>query len=153
MWLRHYGKLLHHFHSSDLCSPAGLIAFTITANLNEAAGWANEAAYITIQQGTDIPRFFQSKTEFFSYIYILGKKSWTHTQDISLEKWTGRYFTLMLKFDLLKYHIYSNMPGLKKKKKVFSDSCACMDWIPVTDFSNEHSHLAFYLNKNGTLPR
>lgn len=83
--LRHYGKLLHHFHSSDLCSPAGFIAFTITADLNEAAGWANEAAYITIQQGTDIPTFLHNKIEFFSYVYILGKKSFTHTQDIFLK--------------------------------------------------------------------
>lgn len=58
---RHYDKLLQHFHSSDLCSPANLIAFTITANLNEAAGRANEAAYITIQQGIDIPNILSKQ--------------------------------------------------------------------------------------------
>lgn len=63
MELRHYDKLLQYFHSSDLCSPANLIAFTITANLNEAAGLANEAAHITIQQGIDIPN-------------ILSKQNW-----------------------------------------------------------------------------
>lgn len=81
MGLRLYGKLLHHFHSSDLCRPGGLIAFTITANLNEAAGWANEAAYITIQQGTDIPRFFQNKTKF-----IFLARSLLHTLKIFLLK-------------------------------------------------------------------
>lgn len=152
MSMGHYGKLLHHFHSSDLCSPAGLIAFTITANLNEAAGWANEAAYITIQQGTDIPTFFQNRIEFFSYVYVLGKKSSTHTQRISVKKWIGRYFTPTLKFNLLKYSINTNMLGLKTKKVCIQWSVwpsICLQGLdPSNRFLQWALPLALPLNKN-----
>lgn len=109
MELRHYDKLLQHFHSSDLCSPASLIAFTITENLNEAAGQANEQHTLQFNKEQIYPIFFQNKIEFFSCVYILGKKSFTHTHDISLKNWIGRYFTPMLK-----YSINTNMLGTKK---------------------------------------
>lgn len=98
------------------------------------------------------PDSFKTKIEFFSYIYILGKKSFTHTQDTSLKKWIRKYFTPMLK-----YSIYSNMLGLKKRKVRIQWSVChsiCLHGLdPSNRFLQWALPLALPLNKNSTPPR
>lgn len=102
------------------------------------------------------PDSFKTKIEFLSYIYILGKKSFTHTQDISLKKWIRKYFTPVLKFDFLKYSIYSNMLGLKKKVCIQWSVChsICLHGLdPSNRFLQRALPLALPLNRSSTPPR